>query len=41
MKVELHSKAASQVNEQRLLKLFLDLAKINGPSTKRNLLLII
>lgn len=37
MKVQLHSKAASKVNEQRLLELFLDLAKIDGPSTKEQL----
>ncbi|MGG0664529.1 M20/M25/M40 family metallo-hydrolase [Viridibacillus arvi] len=37
MKVQFHSKAASKVNEQRLLELFLDLAKIDGPSTKEQL----
>ncbi|TSI05739.1 M20/M25/M40 family metallo-hydrolase [Lysinibacillus sp. BW-2-10] len=37
MTVKFISKAASKVNEERLLNLFLDLAKINGPSGKEQL----
>ncbi|MFJ8516420.1 M20/M25/M40 family metallo-hydrolase [Lysinibacillus xylanilyticus] len=37
MKVEFASKAAEKVNEERLVKLFLKMAKINGPSSKESL----
>lgn len=37
MTIEFSSKAAAQVNEERLLKLFLEMAKINGPSSKESL----
>lgn len=37
MNVELTSKAATHINEERLVKLFLEMAKINGPSKEEKL----
>ena len=37
MNVNFTSKAAEQVNKERLVKLFLEMAKINGPSSKESL----
>lgn len=37
MTIEFASKAASYVNEEKLVQLFLEMAKINGPSSKESL----